>query len=61
MDADAIPWIAFGLLLLLSRMLRRAIVLAQRALRGGGEFEMEVKAPLLSFRLRVKAGGQDDR
>ena len=54
MGAEAILGIALGTLLLFGLALRGAIVLAHRALRDKGEIEMEVKAPSLSFRLRVK-------
>jgi hypothetical protein len=53
MTADAILWIAIGALLFLAYPVYRALVLAQVALRDGGEVEMEVKAASLSYRIRA--------
>jgi len=53
MGADAIPWIAVGMLLLVTYLAVNATVLAQRALRSHGEVEFELKAPSLSARLHV--------
>jgi hypothetical protein len=53
MTADAILLIAIGPLLLLAYPVYRAVVLAQVALRDGGEVEMEVKAASLYYRIRA--------
>jgi hypothetical protein len=54
MGADAIHVVALGLALLPIYVAVVATVFCQRALRGGGEFEAEIKAPALSLRLRAK-------
>ena len=53
MGADAILWIAVGPLLFLGCAFVCAFALAQRVLRGGGEVEVEVRAPSLSFHVRA--------
>jgi hypothetical protein len=53
MGADAVLVAAIGSALLLAYAAVVGTVLCLRALRHGGEFEMEIKAPSLAWRMRA--------